>query len=68
MIDLPDPPTLRELEVLGLVATGHSNQEIAEQMVVSINTVRAHLRNLYAKLNARNRIHAVEMARQLGLL
>lgn len=63
-----DPLTERELEVLRYIAAGHTNREIADQMIISVNTVRAHLRNLYSKLHAQGRTHAVALARQLELL
>jgi LuxR family maltose regulon positive regulatory protein len=63
-----EPLSERELEVLRLVAINLSNQEIAGQLVVSLNTVKTHLKRLYAKLDARNRLEAIERARRLGLL
>jgi LuxR family transcriptional regulator, maltose regulon positive regulatory protein len=65
---LLEPLSERELEVLRLVALNLSNQEIATQLVVSLNTVKTHLKRLYAKLNARNRFEAIERGRDLGLL
>jgi len=58
----------RELEVLRLIATGCTNPEIAVQLVVSLNTVKTHAKNINAKLGARNRTEAVACARRLGLL
>lgn len=58
----------RELEVLTLIADGKRNQEIADTLVVSINTVRYHTKNIYGKLNVNNRTQAVAKAQQLGLL
>ena len=58
----------RELEVLRLMAAGMSNREIARKLVLSLGTVKTHLHNIYAKLEARNRLEAVERARELGLL
>ena len=58
----------RELEVLDLVAMGRSNEEVARELVVSLATVKKHLHNVYCKLEARNRTHAVSLARGLGLL
>lgn len=54
------PLTAREREIAGLVATGHTNREIAAQLVLSTRTIEAHLRNIYAKLDIRSR---VELAR-----
>lgn len=60
--------TPREVEVLALVADGHSNQAVAEQLFVTERTVRFHLRNVYAKLGADNRTMAVTVARKAGLV
>ena len=65
---LIDPLTERELEVLGLIAEGHSNQEIAEQLFVTLGTVKAHLSHIYNKLDVRSRTQAVAKADQLQLL
>jgi LuxR family maltose regulon positive regulatory protein len=62
------PLSSRELEVLQYLATGLTNRQIADQMVVTINTVKAHTRRLYAKLDVSNRTQAVARARQLQLL
>lgn len=58
----------REFEILQLVAQGASNQEIADQLFISLNTVKTHLSNLYQKLEVRRRTQAVEKGKQLGLL
>lgn len=58
----------REIEVLELVAKGHSNKEIAARLYVSINTVKTHLARLYAKLEVSRRTQAVDKARSLRLL
>ena len=60
--------TARELEVLTLVAGGHSNREIAEQLFVSENTVKTHCARVFEKLGAARRTHAVRRAKELGLL
>jgi LuxR family maltose regulon positive regulatory protein len=60
--------TDRELEILRLVAAGTPNQAIAEQLVVTIDTVKKHITHLLAKLGAANRTEAVARARQLGLI
>lgn len=65
---LVEPLSERELEVLRLVAAGLSNREIAEELFLSINTVKVHTKNIYGKLSVRGRIQAVERARELGLL
>lgn len=60
--------TRRELEIVALVAAGHSNREIAESLFISSNTVRSHLHVLAVKLEARSRTKIVARARALGLL
>ncbi len=63
-----EPLSLRELEVLRLVAAGASNPEIARQLVVTVNTVKKHVTNIFGKLGATSRTQAVARARQLGLV
>jgi LuxR family maltose regulon positive regulatory protein len=58
----------REIEVLGLMATGTSNSEIAQELVITVNTVKKHISNIFSKLGVRNRLHAVEQARNLGII
>ncbi len=58
----------REMEVLKLVSGAMSNREIAEILVISEGTVKNHLSNILAKLSARDRLQAVEIARRIGLL
>ncbi len=58
----------REREVLSLIAAGADRQEIADELTISIATVRTHVRNLLRKLNARNRAHAIALAMQRGLI
>jgi LuxR family maltose regulon positive regulatory protein len=64
---LVEPLTLRELEIAHLVAAGLSNPEIASRLCVSINTVKAHLKRIFAKLEAANRAQAIVRCRQLGI-
>ena len=59
--------TGREVEVLKLVAMGLSNKEIAEQLVVSLPTVRSHVTNILSKLNLTNRTQAVLYALRQGI-
>lgn len=58
----------RELEILGLLAQGHSNQEIAARLFVSLSTVKTHNQNLFEKLEVKRRTQAVEKARRLNLI
>ena len=60
--------TARELEVLGLLAAGRSNQAIAAELVVALDTVKKHVTHVMEKLGAANRTEAVARARQLDLL
>ena len=60
--------TSRELEVLDMLAAGRSNQAIAAQLVVSLDTVKKHVSHLLGKLGATNRTEAVARARHLGLI
>lgn len=66
--DAMDALTARELEVLRLVAKGYSNLQIAEELVISVNTVKVHLRHLMDKLHVNNRTQAVAYAIQCGLV
>jgi len=65
---LVDPLTSRELEVLELLAAGASNQGIASQLVVTLDTVKKHVSHVLSKLGAANRTEAVARARELGLI
>lgn len=60
--------TKRELEILGLIAEGLSNREIAERIFVSENTVKTHSSRLFDKLNAKRRTQAVQLAKEMGLI
>ena len=63
-----DPLTSRELEVLGLLAAGRSNQAIAGELVVTLDTVKKHVGHVLGKLGAANRTEAVARARELSLI
>jgi LuxR family transcriptional regulator, maltose regulon positive regulatory protein len=63
-----EPLSARELEVLGLLAAGLSNQAIAEELVVTAETVKSHVAHVLGKLGVANRTQAVARARELGLL
>lgn len=58
----------RELEVLQLIASGKSNQEIADQLFVSVATIKTHTANLFEKLEAKRRTQLIENARNLRLI
>ncbi|MEV4533395.1 response regulator transcription factor [Asanoa sp. NPDC049518] len=69
----PDPKALaavteREREVLTLVGQGLSNTEIAERLVISVATAKTHVARLFTKLDARDRVHLVIMAYEMGLV
>jgi NarL family two-component system response regulator LiaR len=72
---IPDEKTLlkfgiskREWEVLALISEGLSNQEIAERLFVSVNTIKTHSSNLFEKLDVKRRTQAIEKGKRLGLL
>lgn len=58
----------RELEVLQLLASGRSNDEIASSLFISINTVKTHISNLYLKLEVKRRTEAIRKARNLNII
>jgi len=65
---LVEPLTAREVEIVRLVAVGMRNQEIADQLVISLPTVKRHIANAYGKLGVGHRTEAVARANELGLL
>ena len=65
---LVQPLSMRELEVLQVIAEGLSNQEVANRLYLSLHTVKVHARNIYAKLGVKNRTQAVAKGRTLGIL
>ncbi len=65
---LPNPLSPREQEVLQLVARGFSNQQIADHLIISLNTAKRHVKHLLAKLVVTNRTQALARARELHLL
>jgi LuxR family maltose regulon positive regulatory protein len=67
-VELREPMSERELEVLALLAAGKSNRQIASELFVALSTVKTHIKNIYGKLGVHSRIQAVSRARDLGLL
>ena len=65
---LLEPLSAQEQRVLTLLVAGRSNPEIAEDLIVSVNTVKGHVKNLYRKLNVNNRMQAGEVARRFKLI
>jgi ATP/maltotriose-dependent transcriptional regulator MalT len=65
---LIEPLTERELEVLQLLSDGRTNPQIAEELTISIGTVKSYTAHIYGKLAVRNRTQASKRARELGLL
>lgn len=63
-----EPLTIREIELLEHLASGACNDALARHLSISVATVRTHLRNINAKLRARNRMHAVTLAYRLDII
>jgi len=68
MEQLVEPLSERELEILGLIARGASNREIADQLFIAEGTVKNHVTHILGKLDVRDRTQAALKARELGLL
>jgi LuxR family maltose regulon positive regulatory protein len=66
--ELIEPLSDREIEVLQLLAKGLTNQAVADRLVLSIHTIKAHTRSIYSKLAVNNRTQAVDRARTLGII
>jgi DNA-binding NarL/FixJ family response regulator len=64
---LAEPLSPREMEVLALIAGGHTNKEIAQRLFIAVGTVKRHINNIYGKLQVRHRAEAVARARALNL-
>jgi NarL family two-component system response regulator LiaR len=60
--------TSREIEVLALMSAGHSNEEIARRLFLSLHTVKSHVSHILSKLNVSRRTQAIEKARSLHLI
>ncbi len=68
MQSLTEPLSERELDVLHLICAGRSNQEIADELFIALDTVKRHTNNLYGKLGVKRRAQAINEARRLGLV
>ena len=66
--ELPDPLTARELEILRLIAMGRSNTEIADELFLSLSTVKTHVGRVLAKTESRDRVHVVLWAFRHGVV
>jgi LuxR family maltose regulon positive regulatory protein len=66
--DLAEPLTMREVEILSLVAAGMRNQEIADHLFITLSTVKRHIANVYGKLGVSHRTEAIARANELDLL
>jgi len=64
---LPDPLSEQEIRVLKLVVAGKSNQQIADELVISVGTAKWHVHNILQKLGVSNRPQAIVRARELGI-
>ena len=64
----PDPLTPRELEILRLVARGHTNRQIAERLIVAVGTIKVHVEHILGKLGAADRTQAAVRAVELGIV
>jgi DNA-binding CsgD family transcriptional regulator len=65
---LVEPLSTRELEVLRLIDSGLSNQQIADELSIAASTVKTHINNIYGKLEVQTRVQAINRARELRLL
>jgi LuxR family maltose regulon positive regulatory protein len=63
-----EPLSVRELEVLRLIASGKSNAEVARTLVIAISTVKTHTNSIFSKLQVTSRTQAIALARDLQLL
>ncbi|MEH6569814.1 MAG: LuxR C-terminal-related transcriptional regulator [Halioglobus sp.] len=68
LTDLIDPLSAREIEILGLISDGLRNKDIAEHRSIALSTVKAHIYNIFSKLQSRSRTEAVSRGRELGIL
>lgn len=68
LTDLIDPLSTREIEILGLISDGLRNKDIAGELSIALSTVKAHIYNIFSKLQSRSRTEAVSRGRELGIL
>ena len=64
----PDPLTRRELEILRLVAQGHTNRQIADRLILAVGTIKVHVEHILGKLGATDRTQAAVRAVELGIV
>jgi LuxR family maltose regulon positive regulatory protein len=67
-LSMVEPLTRREIDILQLICAGYSNQEIAERLSVTLNTVKKHTSHIYGKLDVKSRTQAIARAQEIGLL
>jgi LuxR family transcriptional regulator, maltose regulon positive regulatory protein len=67
-VPLSKPLSGREREILQLLARGASNQEIAQELVIVVDTVKRHISHIFSKLGVKNRVQAIRQAQDLGLV
>lgn len=65
---LPEPLTEREIDILRLLDSSKSSNEIAVELVVAVSTIRTHIKNIYRKLDVNHRIDAIQKAKKLGII
>jgi DNA-binding NarL/FixJ family response regulator len=68
MLEMPEPLTPREIEILGLLAAGDSNKTIAARLSISVHTVKFHISSILTKLGAGSRTEAVALGLRLGIV
>ena len=68
LLQLPEPLTEQELNILALIVSGKTNRQIADELVVTVGTVKWHVHNILQKLGVNNRTQATIRAQELGLL
>ncbi len=65
---LLDPLSEREIEVLRYLATGMTNPQIADELVIAVSTVHSHCKSIYSKLSVHSRWEAMQRAQELGII